>query len=211
MVKENCGSILNQVREARMSANLCMVQPRGRRAMERLRVMIPILLTTIVVIGMALLPLCNLNAETVDRKLKVVPDSREDGPKAELSVSLSDSTFSFGTNLLNSWLAPQTSTVINDGTVAENFVGRISQFTDGSNTWGIDALSNGADSVRAQWSTTSETGPWTGISDYETDFTIATNVAVNDSVTFWFRIQTPTNTSSFNEHSSTLTVTALEY
>ncbi len=130
---------------------------------------------------------------------------------AELSVLVSDSTFAFGTSLPNTWLAPQTSVITNDGTVAENFLGRISQFTDGANSWDIDASSNGADTARAQWSTTSQDGPWTDISAYDTDFTIATNVAVSDSATFWFRIQTPVGTSSYDEHSSTLTVTAQEY
>ncbi len=128
-----------------------------------------------------------------------------------LSISVSDSTFTFGTNPPNTWLTPQTSVITNDGTVAENFVGSISQFMDGSNIWGISSSANGADTIRAQWSTTSETGPWTNISAYGTDFAIATNVATNDSVTFWLRLQTPTSTSSYAEHSSTLTVTAEEY
>jgi len=51
-------------------------------------------------------------------------------------------------------------------------------------------------------------GSCTNISAYDTDFTIATNVAVGYSANFWFRIQTPTNTSSYNEHSSTVTVIA---
>jgi hypothetical protein len=125
-----------------------------------------------------------------------------------LSVSVSNSTFAFGTNPLNTWMTPQTSVITNDGTVAENFVGRISQFSDGANTWGISSTNNGDNIIRAQWSTTSATGPWTDISAYNTDFTIATNVAVNGSVNFWFRIQTPTSTSSYNQYSSTLTVTA---
>ena len=128
-----------------------------------------------------------------------------------LSVSLSNSTFAFGTNPLNTWMAPQTSIITNDGNVIENFIGRISQFTDGSNTWGISSINNGDNIIRAQWSTISETGPWNDISAYNTDFTIATNVAVNNNVNFWFRIQTPTATSSYNQYSSTLTVTAQEY
>lgn len=130
---------------------------------------------------------------------------------AQVSVSVSDSTFAFGTNALNTWLSPQSSVITNDGPVAENFLGRIGQFTDGTNSWEIDASSNGADSVRAQWSATSETGPWTDIAAYDTDFSIATNVAADDSVNFWFRIETPTSSSSYEEHSSTLTVTAQEY
>jgi len=128
-----------------------------------------------------------------------------------LSVSVDDSTYTFGVNLLNTWLTPQTSVITNNGTVAENFLGQISQLTDGSNNWAISSSANGADSVRAQWSTESDTSSWTDISAYATDFTIATNVAASDSVSFWFRIQTPTSTSSYDEYSSTLTVTAQEY
>ncbi len=125
-----------------------------------------------------------------------------------LSVSVTNSTFAFGANPLNTWLSPESSIIINDGTGAETFKGKISQFTTGSNNWQIDNSANGADTVRAQWSTTSDTGPWTDISAYDTDFTIATSVAVNDSVNYWFRIETPATTSSYNQYSSTLTVTA---
>lgn len=125
-----------------------------------------------------------------------------------LSVSLSNNTFTFGTQPLNTWMTPQSSVVTNDGSVVENFIGRISQFTDGANTWGISSTTNGDNIIRAQWSTTSATGPWNDISAYATDFTIATNVAVNGSVTFYFRIQTPTSTTSYSQYSSALTVTA---
>jgi hypothetical protein len=133
------------------------------------------------------------------------------GEPAILSVTVSDSIFAFGFSPKNTWLTPQTSKMRNDGNVAENFVGEISQFTEGGYLWDISSTTNGADTIRAQWSTASETGPWTDISAYDAIFNIATNVAVNDSVVFWFRIQTPISTSSYNEHSSTLTVTAQEY
>jgi hypothetical protein len=152
-----------------------------------------------------------VRAQSRPERLKVVPVPLGDSTKAEVSVKISDSTFAFGTNLLDSWLAPQTSVLTNDGTVAENFLGRISQLTDGTNVWTLDALSNGADSVRAQWSIISDSGPWTDISAYDADFIIADNVAVNDSLDFWFRIQTPTGTSSYDEHSATLTVTAQQH
>jgi hypothetical protein len=129
----------------------------------------------------------------------------------ELAISVSNPTFSFGTQLLDSWLNPQSTFITNDGTVAEDFVGSISEFTDGTNVWTISSSANGDNTIRGQWSITSASGPWSDVSAYDTDFTIATNVAAHDSVTFWFRIQTPTGTSSYNEHSSTLTVTAQEY
>jgi len=128
-----------------------------------------------------------------------------------VSVSVSTSTFGFGTRPADSWLTPQSASIINDGGVAENFIVSISQFTDGANTWEITASANGADTIRAQWSTVSDAGPWTDISAYDTDFTTATNVAVNDTVIFRLRIKTPTSTSSYNQYSSTLTVTAQEY
>lgn len=131
--------------------------------------------------------------------------------KPELSVGVSNPTFSFGAQTLDTWLTPQSTSIINHSPMAENFVGSISQFTDGANTWGISSSANGADTVRAQWSTNSETGPWTDILAYDADFTIATNVAAHDSLTFWLRIQTPTSTTSYDEYSSTLTVTAQEY
>ena len=128
-----------------------------------------------------------------------------------ISVSASDSTFTFGTNPLSTWLTPQTSVITNNGAVAENFIGRISQFSEGAATWGLSSTDNGDNIIRAQWSTTGENGPWNDISAYDTDFTIATNVAVNDSVSFWFRIETPASTSSYTEYSSVLTITALAY
>jgi hypothetical protein len=128
-----------------------------------------------------------------------------------VSIILSNPTFAFGTNTPDAWLAPEISVITNNGTVAENFIGRISQFTDGTNIWGLSDVSNGDDLIRAQWSTVSDTGPWNDIIAYDTDFTIATNVAIDDSVTFWFRIETPISTSSYSEHSCALTVTAQQY
>jgi hypothetical protein len=131
--------------------------------------------------------------------------------KLEMAVTVTNSTFQFGTQLLNNWLSPESTYVINDGTVSESFVGSISPFTDGVNTWQISPSGNGSDRIRSQWSITSSSGPWNNISAYDTDFTIATNVASQDSVTFWLRIQTPVSTTSYQEYSSTLTVTAQEY
>lgn len=119
--------------------------------------------------------------------------------------------FSFGTAPLDSWQVPQSSVITNDGKVAETFIAQISQFTDGTNNRTISDAANGADQIRAQWSTTSDAGPWSDISAYDADFTIATNVAISSSVTFWLRKQTPTSTTSYSEYSSTLTVTAEEF
>ena len=125
-----------------------------------------------------------------------------------ISVAVSNATFTFGARPANTWLTPQTTIIRNDGTEPESLAGRISQLTAGSDTWAISDVANGADSIRAQWSTTSDSGPWTDISAYDTDFEIAADLVDGDSVTFWFRIQTPTTTSSYGEYSATLTVTA---
>lgn len=194
-----------------MRANLCITLPDRPHAMYCMDKTLSVICVALFVVMPFLLPISSVSAETPVGEFKPQPMGDEKGSKAELSVLVSDSTFAFGTNVLNTWVTPQTSVIINDGAVAENFVGRISQFTDGTNAWGISASTNGSDTTRAQWSTTSETGPWTDISAYDTDFTMATNVTVNDSVDFWFRIQTPLSTSSYDEHSSTLTVTAQEY
>ena len=127
-----------------------------------------------------------------------------------LSVSLSTITFEFGTRPANTWLTPQTTVVRNDGDVAEDLKAKLSQFitADSANTWALSSTANGADLIRARWSTASDTGSWTDLSAYDSEFAIATNVAVNDSVTFWFQIQTPTTTTAYDEYSATLTITA---
>ena len=125
-----------------------------------------------------------------------------------LSVSLSTITFECGTRPANTWLTPQTTVVRNDGDVAENLAAKLSQLAAGGNTWTLSSTVNGADSICAQWSITSVSGPWTDLSAYDSDFTIDTNVAVNDSVTFWFQIQTPKTTTAYDPYSATLTITA---
>jgi hypothetical protein len=125
-----------------------------------------------------------------------------------LSVAVSNSVFAFGTQLLNTWLTAQSSVITNDGSETETIVAQISTLTAGANTWALSAVSNGADQVRAQWSTTSDTGPWTDVSAYASNFTFSSSLAASGTVTFYFRIQTPTSTTSNNQYSSNLTVTA---
>jgi hypothetical protein len=125
-----------------------------------------------------------------------------------LSVLASNSVFAFGTQPLNTWLTPQSSLITNDGTEAETIVAKISTFTAGASTWALSAAGNGADQVRAQWSTTSSSGPWNDISAYVTDFTVASGLAAGSNVTLYFRIQSPTSTASLAQYASTLTVTA---
>ena len=52
---------------------------------------------------------------------------------AQLSVSVSDSTFVFGTMPADSLLTPQTTIIRIDGTAAETFAAKISPLTDSVN------------------------------------------------------------------------------
>jgi hypothetical protein len=125
-----------------------------------------------------------------------------------LSVAATTSVFAFGTNPLNTWLTAQSSVITNDGTETQAIVAKISTFTAGANTWTLSSTANGADQVRAQWSTTSSSGPWTDITAYATNFTIASSLAAGATVTLHLRIQTPTTTTSLGPYTSALTLTA---
>jgi len=127
---------------------------------------------------------------------------------SDKSVTVSNSVFAFGTRPLNTWLAADSSVLTNDSPVTEDLVGKISSFTDGADTWTLSSSANGPGQVRAQWSTTSSTGPWNDIAAYDSAFTIRTGLASSGSDTLYLRMQTPTSTSSLDQHSSTLTVTA---
>jgi hypothetical protein len=129
-------------------------------------------------------------------------------PSPAVSVRVTNGTFAFGTQPPDVWLAPQSTLVINDGQVVENFLCRVSPFTDGASSWSVDPLTNGPDQIQAQWSTTSDTGPWTGLAAYDSDFSLATAIPAGDTVTFWFRIRTPVTTSSYNNHAAGVTITA---
>lgn len=129
-------------------------------------------------------------------------------PTPPISVLVTNGAFAFGTEPANTWLAPESTLVINDGKVTENFLCRVSPFSDGVNIWAVNPATNGANQIQAEWSTSGASGPWTGLTAYNADFSLATAVAVGDSVTFWFRIRTPVSTSSFNTHSAGVTITA---
>lgn len=124
------------------------------------------------------------------------------------SVAVSNTVFAFGTQPLNTWLAPDSSVITNDGTDPEAILAKISALVEGANTWALSASANGPDQVRAQWSTSTAAGPWTDVPAYDTNFTVAASLAASGTVKFYLRIQTPTSTSSLNPYSSTLTVLA---
>jgi hypothetical protein len=129
---------------------------------------------------------------------------------ARISVLVSNSAFVFGTQPVNSWLPARISLVTNDGTWPENIYGKLSGFVSGAFAWAI-AASNGPDRCRAQWSTVSDAGPWNNIAPYDSEFLITSNLQTTNSITLYFRIQTPTSTSSYNEYASNFTVRAQDY
>jgi len=130
---------------------------------------------------------------------------------ARISVVVSKSAFSFGVQPLSTWLSAQITLVANDGTWPENIYGKLSRFVSGAFAWTISGASNGPDRCRAQWSTASSAGPWNDIATYDSEFLITGNLEVANSLTLYFRIQTPTSTSSYNEYASNLTVRAEDY
>ena len=129
---------------------------------------------------------------------------------ARISVLVSKSAFAFGPRPLNTWLPAETTLITNDGNWSENIYGKLSAFMSGAFAWAI-AAANGPDRCRAQWSVMSDAGPWNNIVPYDWDFLITSNLQPGNSVALYFRIQTPTSTSSYNEYASNLTVRAEDY
>jgi hypothetical protein len=129
---------------------------------------------------------------------------------ARVSVLVSVSSFVFGVRPLDTWLAAESSQVINDGTCQGNIYASLSQLTSGPLTWDVSDASNGPDVCRVQWSNVSDAGPWNDIASYDTEFLLASGLDVGNSVTLYLRMQTPTSTSSYNEYAANLTIRAEE-
>jgi hypothetical protein len=125
-----------------------------------------------------------------------------------ISIYVTESLFAFGSQLLNTWLAAESTLVVNDGTCSEDMYVCLYQFVSGPYVWGISDLANGPDVCRAQWSVASSAGPWNNIAVYDSRFLLATDVAVGSSVKFYFRIQTPTATSSHDQYLAAMKVRA---
>jgi hypothetical protein len=104
-------------------------------------------------------------------------------PAPAMSIRVISGTFSFGTQPPDTWLSPESTLVINDGQVTENFLCRLSPFTDGANVW-------------------------TAVAAYDSDFSLSTGVARGDTVVFWFRLRTPVTTLSYSNHAAGVTITA---
>ncbi len=78
-------------------------------------------------------------------------------------------------------------------------------FSDGTNTWSL-STSNGADQV--VWDFSNDGSTWTTFAQANTLYTFDTNVSEGATRDIYFRLTMPTSTSSYNQHSSTVTVTA---
>lgn len=131
---------------------------------------------------------------------------------AAVSISLNtDGTVSFGTQALDS-TNDTTSGGINDVETISVDAGPAdlsvssSTFTDGSNTWSLGSTANGSDQVF--WEFSPDGTSWSTFAAADTNYSLATNVAESTTQDLFLRLTTPTTTSSYNQHSSTVTITA---
>ncbi len=124
-----------------------------------------------------------------------------------LSVNVTtDNTISWGTITTNTWTAVESETIENNGNVTEDIKIKFSTFSDGSNSWtlGSTQYDNGADKIVVMWSIDNST--WYVYTTYDSWVTIVEDKAVSSSVTLYVKMYAPTSTSSYQAHSSTLTV-----
>lgn len=131
---------------------------------------------------------------------------------AAVSISLNtDGAVTFGTQPLDS-TNDTTSSGINDVETISVDSGPAdlsvssSTFSDGSNTWSLGSTDNGADTVF--WEFSPDGSSWNTFAVADTSYTLATNVAQGSTQDLYLRLTTPTTTSSYNQHSSTVTITA---
>ena len=95
--------------------------------------------------------------------------------------------------------------VINISTGPANIAVRSTVFSDGSNTWDLGSA-NGVNQVK--WEFSPDAGDWNTFLTPNILYSLANNVAEGDSQNLYLRVTTPTETSSPNEHSATVTFVA---
>lgn len=128
-----------------------------------------------------------------------------------VSISLNtDGSVAFGTQALNatedttaSGLNDVETIYVDDGPVDLDV--RSSTFSDGSNTWSLDT-SNGSNQVH--WEFSKNGTDWTSFAVADTYYDLENNVAQDNTQDLYLRLTTPTSTSSYNQHSSTVTIQA---
>ena len=125
-----------------------------------------------------------------------------------IAVSISDGSIAYGTIALNSSESTldlsDTQTVSNDGNVAENFSVEGADASGSSVTWTL-STAPGSDAFEHEFSNDGGTG-WTALTtSYQT---LASNIAASATTSLDLRIDMPTATTDYSEHSTTVTVMA---
>lgn len=128
-----------------------------------------------------------------------------------ISISLStDGSISLGTIASNT-AEDTTASGVNDtetisvDTGPADLDARSTTFSDGSNTWSL-STSTAADTVLWQFSPTGST--WTTFAVADTLYSLATNISQSSTQNVFFKLTTPTSTSSYSQHSTTITIVA---
>jgi len=129
-----------------------------------------------------------------------------------LAISIStDGSVSFGNQNLDT-TQDTTSGGLNDSETIQVDCGPVdldiksSSFTDGSNIWSLGSSSNGSEQVF--WEFSKDETNWTTFAAADTLYSFDTNVSTSSTRSLYLRLTTPTSTSSYNQHSSTVTIVA---
>ena len=130
---------------------------------------------------------------------------------ASVAISLdTDGSVSFGHQPLDT-TQDTTASGINDTETIRVDTGpadldvRSTAFSDGSNTWSL-STANGSNQVL--WEFSPNGSAWTTFAVANTLYSLATNVSQGSTQNIFFRLTMPTTTSSYNQHSTTVTIQA---
>jgi hypothetical protein len=123
-----------------------------------------------------------------------------------VSISISDGTIDYGYVDLNS-TGTNTSDVqvITVSTGPANLDIRITNFTQGANTWALGAV-NGADQVKFEFSKDNST--YSTFNAADTLYSFDTSVPASSNRNLYLRLTTPITTSSYSQFSAAITVVA---
>lgn len=150
-------------------------------------------LVTVVILGLFNVPVWAATEGTIN--VTVTPQN--------ISLSVNPGSYSYGALGLNTTSeTPSTFAVNNDGNVTENFL------VKGYNTaaWTL-AATNGSNQYVHDWKEATG-GSYAALTT--SNATAASGVAAGGSVSYRFRIKTPTSTSSFAAQAPNVTFTATE-
>lgn len=139
----------------------------------------------------------------------VIPEITTASPAISISLS-TDGSVSFG-DLSLSETQNTTAGGINDVETVYVDSGpvdldiRSTSFTEGENTWTLNTV-NGSDQV--QWAFSSDGSDWTIFEVADNLYALATNVAESGTQDVYLRIVMPTDTSSYDQYGTTVTIVA---